>query len=71
MTVNGKREGFSVADLVAAGRVAGLPRGRAQSILAEVGEIVAGWPALAAEVGVEQGMAEQIGNSHRLRLPRS
>lgn len=71
MTVNGKRDRFSVADLVAAGRVAGLPRGRAQSILAEIGEVVAGWPALAAEVGVEPAMAEQIGSSHRLRLLRS
>jgi serine/threonine-protein kinase HipA len=71
MSVNGKRDGFSVADLVAVGRVAGLPRGRAQSILAEVSEVVAGWPAVAAEVGVEQAMAERIARCHRLRLPRS
>jgi serine/threonine-protein kinase HipA len=71
MTVNGKRDGFTVADLVAAAELAGLPRGRAQRILADVSEIVAGWPAIADEVGVEEGMAERIARSHRLRLPRA
>jgi serine/threonine-protein kinase HipA len=70
MTVNGKRNGFTVADLAAAAEVAGLPRGRAQRILAEVGEVVAGWPAVADEVGVAEAMAERIASSHRLSLPR-
>ena len=71
MTVNGKRDRFSVADLVATGRVAGLPRGRAQSILAEVSEVVAGWSALAEEIEIQEATAEQIARSHRLSLPRS
>ncbi len=70
MTVNGKRNGFTVADLAAAAEVAGLPRGRAQRIFAEVGEVVAGWPAVAEEVGVAEAMAERIASSHRLSLPR-
>ncbi len=71
MTIAGKRDGFTVADLRAVAELAGLPRGRAQSTLAEVVEVVAGWPAIAAWAGVEEAMAEQIARSHRLALPRS
>ena len=69
MSLNGKRNGFGVADLRAAAGVAGLPRGRAKGILAEVSDVVAGWQAIAEEVGVEGRMAEQIARSHRLKLP--
>jgi serine/threonine-protein kinase HipA len=71
MSVNGKRDGFSVADLRAVAAVASLPRGRAETILAEVGEAVAGWPEVAEEVGVDEPMVEQIARSHRLTLPLS
>jgi serine/threonine-protein kinase HipA len=69
MSINGKRDRFTVADLRATAAVAGLPRGRAETILAEVGEIVAGWREIAEEVGVEERIAEQIARSHRLTLP--
>ena len=69
MSINGKRDGFTVADLRAVARVAGLKRGRTEAILAEVSDVVAGWPAIAAEVGIDRRMAEQIAGSHRLRLP--
>ena len=69
MSVNGKRDGFSVADLRAVAAVASLPRGRAETIHAEVGEAVAGWPGVAEEVGVDEPMVEQIARSHRLKLP--
>ena len=69
MSLNGKRDGFSVADLRAVAAVAGLPRGRAKSVLAEVSDVVVGWQAIAEEAGVEGQMAEQIARSHRLRLP--
>jgi serine/threonine-protein kinase HipA len=70
MSINGKRTGFTVADLREVGRVAGLKRGRAEAILAEVVAMVAGWPAIAGQVGVEEQMAEQIGRSHELTLPK-
>ncbi|HEV3323215.1 MAG TPA: type II toxin-antitoxin system HipA family toxin [Solirubrobacteraceae bacterium] len=70
MSINGKRDGFTVADLRAAARVAGLKRGRAEAILAEVSAVVAGWRAVADEGGVDESMAEQIARSHRLTLPR-
>jgi serine/threonine-protein kinase HipA len=69
MSINGKRDGFTVADLRAVARMGGLKRGRAETILAEVNDAVAGWPVIAAEVGVDVRMAEQIARSHRLALP--
>ena len=69
MSVNGKRDGFSVGDLRAVAAVASLPRGRAETILAEVGNAVAAWPRVAEEVGIEASIVEQIARSHRLKLP--
>jgi len=69
MSINGKRDGFSVADLRAVAAVAGLKRGRAEAILAEVSDVIAGWPRVAEEVGVDEQMVEQIARSHCLRLP--
>jgi serine/threonine-protein kinase HipA len=71
MSINGKRDGFTVADLKAVARVAGLKRGRAEAILAEVCDAVGGWSEIAARVGIEGQMAEQIAGSHRLKLPAS
>jgi serine/threonine-protein kinase HipA len=70
MTINGKRDGFSVEDLRAVAALAGLTRGRAERILAEVTSVVAGWRRVAEQVGVEEGMAERIADTHRLALPR-
>jgi serine/threonine-protein kinase HipA len=70
MSINGKRDGFTVADVRAAARVAGLKRGRAEAVLAEVGDAVQGWRAIAAEVGIAEEMAEAIARSHRLALPQ-
>jgi serine/threonine-protein kinase HipA len=69
MSINGKRDGFTVADLRAVARVAGLKRGRAEAILADVGAVVAGWTEVADEVGVDEQMVELIARSHRLTLP--
>lgn len=70
MSIDGKRDGFSVANLRAVAAVAGLKRGSAERILAEVSDAVAGWPQVADEVGVDEQMAEQIARSHRLQLPK-
>ncbi len=69
MSVNGKRDRFTVADLRAVADVAGLTRGRSKTILAEVHDVVAGWRGVADEVGVDEQMAEQIARSHQLTLP--
>jgi serine/threonine-protein kinase HipA len=71
MSINGKRDGFTVADLRAVAAIAGLKRGRADAILAEVAAVVASWSEVADDVGVDEQMAEQIARSHRLELPPS
>jgi serine/threonine-protein kinase HipA len=68
MSINGKRDRFTVADLRAVATLGGLKRGRAEAILGEVSAVVAAWPGLAEEVGVDATMAEQIAGSHRLTL---
>jgi len=68
MSINGKRTGFTVADLRDVAAVAGLTRGRAEVILAQVATVVSGWREVADEVGVDDQMADQIGRSHRLEL---
>jgi serine/threonine-protein kinase HipA len=70
MSINGKRDGFSLADLRAVAAVAGLKRGHAESILAEVSGVVASWRGIAHDVGVDEPIVEQIARSHRLTLPR-
>ncbi len=69
MSINGRRDGFTVADLREVAAVGGLKRGRAEAILAEVGGVVAGWGELGDEVGLDPRLAEQIARSHRLTLP--
>ena len=54
MSINGKRGGFSVADLRALATVARLKRGRAESILSEVSDVLATWPEVADDVGVDE-----------------
>jgi len=69
MTVNGKRDDFTAADLRAVARLAGLKRGRGDAILREVTDVVADWPAIADEVGVDEALRDRAQASHRLELP--
>ncbi|MFV8816769.1 type II toxin-antitoxin system HipA family toxin [Haliea sp. E17] len=52
MSMNGKREDFTLEDFRACARAASMKRGRAEAILAEVCEAVARWPDYAARAGV-------------------
>jgi serine/threonine-protein kinase HipA len=70
MSINGKRDGFTVADLRAVARVGGLARGRAESVLGEVSDAVAGWQRIASATGLDEQLTERIARSHRLSLPR-
>ncbi len=69
MSINGKRDGFTVADLREVARLGGLKQGRAEAVLAEVSGAVAGWREIAATVGLEEATSERIARSHRLALP--
>jgi serine/threonine-protein kinase HipA len=69
MSINGKRDNFTVFDLREVARVGGLKQGRAEAVLAEVSDVVSGWRAIAAATDLDQAMTEQIADSHRLKLP--
>jgi len=68
MSVNGKRDQFNRADLLAAGRSAQLKRGRAEAIAEGVIAAVRDWPRFAVEAGVPEDSWSPIQASHRLTL---
>lgn len=71
MTLNGKRDGFTIEDFNACARVASLKRGRAGLIVDEISDVVSRWPTFAAEAGVERRDVDRIARTHRLAFPRS
>ena len=60
MTLNGKRDGFELADFIAVEKVAGLKRGQAKTILHDVQEVVSRWRDFADAAGVSQDHCEKI-----------
>jgi serine/threonine-protein kinase HipA len=71
MTVAGKRDGFTLADLEACARAASLLKTLPRRILIEVTDVVADWPAFAADAGVPDAMVGPIGAAHRLNISRA
>lgn len=69
MTINGRRDGFTLADLRACASVALLKRGAARRILGEVRDAVGDWRRYAAEARVEERRAAAIARTLRLDLP--
>lgn len=70
MTLNGKRDGFTLADFEACARAALMKRGRAAAILEEVLSAAKQWPQLAAEARLKDEWREQIQKAHRLTFPK-
>lgn len=68
MTVNGKADGFTLADFRACAQVAGLKRGRDEDILAEVVAAVENWPRHANEAGVFPKQRDHIARTLRLQF---
>jgi len=71
MTLRGKRDGFTVADIRACAKGAGMKRGRAEAIVDEVRAAVARWPEFAAAAHVPDAWRAQIQGHLRLDLPRA
>ncbi len=69
MTLNGKRDGFTLADFDACAKAALMKRGRASQIIDEVLTAVRRWPEFAATAQLSDAWREQIGQSHRLSFP--
>lgn len=68
MTMNGKRDSFSMSDFKACGAAVSLKRGRAETIVAEVREAVEKWPEFAEIAKVTKSWTTQIRNNLRLSL---
>lgn len=66
MTLNGKRDGFTREDVNACASIAGLKRGRADTMLEEVCQVVSRWPTFAEQAGVAESWIEQVKKHHRL-----
>jgi len=66
MTLNGKRDDFSLEDFKACAKKASMKRGRAETILKEVQATVSRWRDYAEEAGVNPVQREQIHRSLRL-----
>jgi serine/threonine-protein kinase HipA len=69
MTINGKRDDFTLADFEAVAETAGLRRGRAAAILAEVVGAVKEWPRHAQSAGVAAVQRDRISETQRLTWP--
>ena len=66
MTMNGKRDGFTLADFKACARNASMKRGRAETIIGEVRDVVARWRNYADEAGVDPAPRDKIQAALRL-----
>ncbi len=71
MTLNGKRDGFSLEDMDAGARSALMKRGRAATILEEVQAAVKRWPEFAAEAQLTDAWRDRIQKNHRRSIPKT
>lgn len=68
MTLNGKRDDFTLEDFRACAKSALMKRGRAETIVEQVTAAVRRWPEFAAATGLADGWRDRIRTSHRLNL---
>ena len=67
MTLNGKRDDFTMDDFKACAKAASMKRGRAETIINEVRESVSRWKDYAEEAGVPVAVRDQIQRTLRLK----
>ena len=68
MTLNGKRDDFTLDDFKACAKTASMKRGRADAIVNEVRETVSRWKGYAEEAGVPVSVRDQIQRTLRFGL---
>lgn len=68
MSLNGKRDDFTIEDFKACAKNASLKRGRAEEIVRQVQEAVFMWKHFAAESGVPPEIADGIAKAHRTEI---
>jgi serine/threonine-protein kinase HipA len=69
MSMNGKRDDFTLEDFDAAGRAAALPKGRARRMVQDVVDVVSQWDAYAERVNVAEKLHEGVAAALRLHFP--
>ena len=67
MSLNGKRDNFTIEDFKACAKNASMRRGRAEEIISEVQSVVSNWADFAEEAGVPPAVAADIANAHRVK----
>ncbi|HBR18743.1 MAG TPA: toxin HipA [Phycisphaerales bacterium] len=67
MTVNGKRDNFTLDDFLACGKSALLKRGQAKAILNEVRQVISCWTDYADHAGVNSNQRDKIHKTLRLK----
>lgn len=65
MSINGKRDNFTISDFLACEKTVMLKRGRAREILREVQEAVARWLEFAEKAGISEQTAKEYAQGHR------
>jgi len=70
MTMNGKRDDYTMADFEACAKVALMKRGRAPALIEEVQAAVKRWPEFAAEARLADPWRDKIQKTHRLSFPK-
>ena len=70
MTLNRKRDGFTLEDFEACAKTALMKRGRAATITEEVQAAVKRWPEFAAEAKLADEWRDKIQNAQRQTLKR-
>ncbi len=68
MSLGGKRDGFTLDDLVAAGKAAGLSRRAVNQVVSDVIDSVSHWRKIAQKVGVRRDFIDDIEQTLRLDL---
>jgi serine/threonine-protein kinase HipA len=71
MTMNGKRDGFTLTDFRACAKNAMMKRGRAESIVEEVRAAVSKWPDFAEQAQVANAWRKQVQKNLRLNSIRA
>ena len=69
MSLNGKRDNFTLDDFRACARQCSMARGRAEEIVAEVISTVADWEYYATQAGVPEETTRKIKNAQRTDMP--
>lgn len=68
MSLNGKREGFQLADLNAFAETASVKPAKAKKMIEKARSVVSNWPSYAAKAGVADETTRQISNAQRVNI---